>query len=164
MVRLKCQADTPYPPIRVKEKNLKYAAILSESYAGSGGEDTAIHTYLFQSFINDDASSTLKEIAQVEMHHLAILASLITKLGARPYFCIDKGNKIIPWTSDYLNYTVRLKEFLLNDIMMEKATIKRYEEAIFEINDADIKEILKRIIEDEKCHINALTYLYNKYV
>ncbi len=161
---MECKLNKPYPPIKVEKPNLKYAEILLDAYAGSGGEDTAIHEYLFQSLIKKDISNTLKEIAKVEMHHLYILGELITLLGGKPFFCTEVKNDecIKPWTSEYINYTMNFKKMIISDIKKEEQTIKRYEEDIVAINDQYIQNILRRIIEDEKLHIVCLKDIYRK--
>ena len=45
------QANIPYPEIKVERKNVEYAKMLSYAYAGIVSEDTAIHLYMYQSFI-----------------------------------------------------------------------------------------------------------------
>lgn len=160
---MQCKLNKPYPEIRVEKENIEYAKILLEDYAGSKGEDTAIHEYLFQSFIKKDISDVLKEISFTEMRHLEILGELITKLGGKPFYCNLNKKEIIPWTSNFVNYTMNLKDMLLSDILLEKETISRYEKHIMEIDDKYVKEILNRIIEDEKLHISCLRKLYNEY-
>ncbi len=160
---MECILNKPYPPIRVEKENIEYAKILLDDYAGSGGEDTAIHEYIYQSLIKEDISSTLKQIARVEMRHLDILGELIVKLGGKPFFSTYKNNTIIPWTSEYVNYTMNIKDLLLVDIKREENTIKRYESDIKIIDDKYIQDILKRIIEDEKLHILCLQSIYNSY-
>lgn len=160
---MNCKVNKPYPKIQVEKENINYAKILLDAYAGSNSEDTAIHEYLYQSFLKEDMASTLKEIAKVEMHHLNILGQLIVKLGYTPFFCTVKQNKVIPWSSNYLNYTLNLKRMLSLDIERERKTIQKYRLAINMINDKYIKEILERIIEDEEMHIKCLHELYKKY-
>lgn len=162
---MKFCCDKPYPPIQVEGENTKYAKILLEDYAGEGGEDTAIHRYLYQSFIQEDVKDTLKGIACVEMKHLDMLGKLIWKLGYLPAFhTIDSNVEcIIPWTSKYVDYSTDLSKILLDDISKEMQAITRYQKHISEIDDCYIKRVLERIIEDEEVHINCLQILYHKY-
>ncbi len=159
-------ANKPYPPIIVQRPDKKTAKILLESYAGCGGEDTAIHEYLYQSLINDEVHDTLLGIAKVEMHHLYILGKLIDLLGYPPAYNTfnDNFNMIIPWQSSYVSYTSNLKDFLVHDMQMEELTIKHYEEAVNLIDDIYIKAILNRLMEDELCHLCLLEQLYERFV
>lgn len=156
--------EKPYPPIEVERENVEYAKILLEDYAGSGGEDTAIHEYFYQSIVEENVKEILLGIARVEMHHLNMLGELIWKLGYTPsFYTVDSNIEcVIPWTSKYVDYSCDLKSILLMDIEREKNTIKRYQKHIEEIDDKYIKRILERIIEDEKIHIECLkTILFN---
>ncbi len=157
--------ENPYPPIQVEKECEKYANILLEDYAGEGGEDTAIHEYLFQSFVEEEVAETLKKIAVSEMHHLDILGKLIWKLGVTPsFYTVDSSiDYHIPWTSKYLNYSLNLNDILVGDIEREQKTIKRYQKHIEEIDDIYVQAILRRIIEDEEQHILCLERLYHKY-
>lgn len=80
----------PYPEIKVQGENLYYAEILMDDFAGSLSEYTAIGQYLNHSFYSrkvvDDLANMWIQIAIVEMHHLDILAQLITLLGGRPVY------------------------------------------------------------------------------
>ncbi len=161
-----CKLNKPYPPIKVEKENLEYAEILMKDYAGSGGEDTAIHEYLFQSFVKKEVADTLRGIAEVEMHHLFILGELITLLGGKPFFCetVKNDTCVKPWTSEYVNYTMTLKDMIIVDIKREQETIKRYQKNIEVIHDIYIKKLLQRIIEDEQLHIDCLTRIYNEFI
>ncbi len=157
--------DKPYPPIEVESENVEYAKILLEDYAGSDGEDTAIHRYFYQSIVDDRVSKMLEGIARVEMHHLEILGKLIWELGYTPaFYTIDSNIEcVIPWTSKYVDYSCSLETILLEDIEKEKQAIKRYQKHITEIDDVYVKKILARIIEDERIHIDCLQNAYYEY-
>lgn len=162
---MKYCSDKPYPLVQVENPNIEYAKILLEDYAGEGGEDTAIHRYLYQSIVKDELSTALEQIAKVEMRHLEILGKLIWKLGYPPaYYTVDSNIEcILPWNGNYIDYSIDLKEILLEDIDKEMKAIRRYQKHIEEIGDCYIKQILKRIIEDEEIHVVCLQSLYHKY-
>lgn len=162
---MKYCSDKPYPPIKVEKENIEYAKILLEDYAGEGGEDTAIHTYFYQSLVREEIGKVLAEISKVEMHHLKILGELIYKLGYYPsFYTIDSQLECaIPWTSKNVDYSIQLSTILLEDINHENKTIKRYQKHILEIEDENIRAILRRIIEDEKIHICCLETIYREY-
>lgn len=155
---MNCRVEKPYPVIQVEKENVEYAKILLEDYAGEGGEDTAIHEYLYQSITQVEITNTLKEIAIVEMHHLRILGELIWKLGYPPsFYTIDSNiGCYLPWTSSYLNYSLDIHEAIMEDIERERKTIQRYQKHIEMIDDHYIQDILTRIIEDEQMHITCL--------
>ena len=160
---MQVKVDIPYPEIKVKEKNIKLAKEILSSYAGSVSEDTAIHNYIFQYLIleNDEIKNILKEIVIVEMHHLEILGELVKKLGLTPLY-LSVSNDNTKWFSgEYVTYEKELKNILLDNIRNEELAIKNYEKIIIGTDDEYVKYILKRIILDEKMHIQVFLNLYS---
>lgn len=156
--------DLPYPPIRVREENLRYANLLSIDYCGSVSELSAITQY-----INNEnrlsreqcaMAKTLLSIAMAEMMHLQKLGELIVLLGGDIDFvartCNGKGKM---WTPEYLTIPAKTAKMLMADIEAEKAAIEQYEAHIRMINDDCINEVLARIIQDEEYHIMILKSL-----
>ena len=163
---MKVNLDIPYPEIRVEEKNSYYADILSQDYAGRVSETTASLLYSYQHFDNfnenKEFSDTIEQISIVEMKHLEILGKIIRLLGRNPVYktCEATRGECIMWESSYINYDSDLKEMLRIDMESEKAAIKNYEEHKNIIDDKYIKEILSRIILDEKRHLEIFKSLY----
>lgn len=156
--------DMPYPEIKVASKNLETACALFNLYAGEVSEDTSIHNYIFQMMMVEDVEikKLLKEIAITEMHHLEILGLLIKALGLSPLF-VGVSNQKTKWFSgEYVNYERDLKNILLDNIRLEETAIKKYEEVISIANDSNIEHILKRIILDERLHIEIFSKLYQQ--
>ena len=88
------------------------------------GTDPTDYIYKFESnfyqnfneFIsNKNLSNSLKDIAIVEMHHLAILGKLIKLLGVNPIY---KTNEYCH--SKNICYTVNIKEMLLERIILDE--------------------------------------------
>lgn len=152
-----CELAIPYPPIEVKTKNLYYARLLLNNYAGCNGEMTAITQYLYQHFIleerRESLSSSLECISKVEMHHLEIVGELITRLGGNPLFKTQNRGVSNYWNAKFVPEIQNLKRLLQKNIESEKIAIRDYKLRILEINDQNIKSILERIIKDEEQHI-----------
>ena len=78
-------ADLPYPPVQVRNKNQRYANLLSIDYCGSVSEMSAITQYINNESIlsgdNCQMAKTILGIAMAEMIHLQKLAALIILLG-----------------------------------------------------------------------------------
>ena len=78
-------ADLPYPPIRVRGENRRYADLLSVDYCGSVSELSAITQYINNenrlSLEQCTIAKTLLGIAMAEMMHLQKLGELIVLLG-----------------------------------------------------------------------------------
>lgn len=154
---MKCTLDIPYPKIQVMEKNPILGKRISHSYAGDVSEDTAIHQYLFQSMMlknqNDDISNILEEIAKVEMKHLEVLGLLMKELGIYPvYYDSSCGNHAY-FTSKYAPYDTDLESMLLSNIMAERRAILQYDAIISSTSDIYVQNILKRIVLDERLHL-----------
>lgn len=160
---MKCQIDLPYPKIQVKEKNAGLAKLLMHSYAGDVSEETAIHQYLFQSLLildeEKEIAHILKEISKTEMHHLYILGELIKKLGVYPVFLDPIVDSYAFWTSKNVSYNTNLYEMLSSNMEAEKRAIAIYNELIHVIDDDFVKEILKRIVLDERLHLEIFEKL-----
>ena len=65
------------------------------------------------------------------------------------------------WNSNFVNYSTNLKDMLKIDISSEEAAIKTYTLHKKLIDDKYIKEMLDRIIMDEKRHLEIFNYLYD---
>ena len=85
------QADVPYPSLDGIGEDLRTLRIISPAYAGREGELTAVLQYVYQAIYlgatgEEKSAKTLMSIAVAEMHHIELLGTLITKLGAPPVF------------------------------------------------------------------------------
>ena len=154
----------PYPTPRVLGKNKEYATLLSASYAGMISEQTAIHQYLYQSFVLEpDVSTILHHISIVEMHHFELLAETIKLLGTLPkYQSYSTTDVALPWTASYVPYPETLEEMLETDLRSEETAIHNYQVLIEEIKDPYIKELIERIIEDEYLHVKIFQTLLKR--
>ena len=153
-----------YPVVRVEKENIEYAKILSLDYASDISEDSAIHLYTYQALIlektHPEISKTLKHIAITEMKHLELLGKAIHLLGLPPkYVSYTSDNIKRYWTSSFINYTTSLKNMLKQDIKSESMAIENYRKHKETINDAYIKQLLTRIIEDEQVHLSIFQRL-----
>lgn len=155
------QMNIPYPKIKVEKKDIEIAKDLLNSYAGRISEDSAVHDYVFQMMMQDDGEikKILRGIAIVEMHHLEILGKLIYALGLTPLFASVSDNRTKWFSGEYVNYERNWEQILRDNIFQEEMAIKNYERIILKTNDENIKYILKRIILDERVHIEIFTRL-----
>ncbi len=158
--------NSPYPTPRVEKENKEYGYLLLDDYAGGISEESAIHTYLYQSLRNlefKELKEILLTISKVEMHHLLLLGEVIKLLGVDPRFesfTTEKTPRY--WTASYISYEKDLKKLLEQDIQAEKDAIEKYRLHQKEIKDIYIKELLERIIQDELLHVQIFTTLYNQ--
>ncbi len=157
--------DIPYPEIKVEKKDIELAKKILNLYAGEISEDTAIHNYTFQMMImhaNEERKKILKEVAITEMHHLEILGLLIEKLGLTPFFVGVQNGTTKWWNGEFVTYEKEWKKMLLDNIGLEELAIQNYEKIIEETEDENVKYILKRIILDERLHIEIFSKLYQE--
>jgi len=109
-------------------------------------EYTVILQYLFQSYMtgNAEAGKQLEDQAINEMQHLGWLAEEVVDGGGSP--------KIEHTQPDQSTDTV---DMLNADIKIEKEVAEAYEKAAREVDDAGLKDLLIRIRDNEKYHIDV---------
>lgn len=156
-LKYNCTVHKPYPEVKVSKKDPAYAALLSVPYAGTGGEISAILSYLYGSTVLNGGkdqiiSDVLECISVVEMHHMHILAELIFLLGGDPRYVVAQGRR--PFTAANLHYSENPTQILKNAIAGEEGAIFVYEQLRGMTDDENIISIIDRIIEDEKLHLN----------
>ena len=157
------QLDKPYPVVEISTYNIDDAKKVLESYSGEVSENTAIHSYLYQSFSLRDQypkyAEIIKQIAIVEMRHLNLLAQVILKYGLAPAFVYPKDAMLKGWDTNQLNYTVNLNDLLALDIESEIGAIEGYRTLIQTLENESVKKLLYRIIEDEEIHLSIFRQL-----
>lgn len=155
--RYMTSASAPYPPVAVREKNPFYAAMLAEDLAGERGELTAIHQYVYQSWLlapySRDAARVLRNIARVEMLHLNILGELVALLGCTPKFgAVENGCRVY-WNGEMPSYEKNPVEMLEQNIRLEEAAISSYSAHAAQMQDARVQTMLRRLVLDEELHL-----------
>lgn len=164
---LKFSSDIPYPDICAKNKNQIYAKAMLDNMGGSNSEMSAISLYFYNHIIiryHENISYIFHKISIVEMHHLEIFGKLALQLGGNPKLWTVKDKSMVYWTPGYNNYPVELETILYNALDSERAAVEKYEQQICCIKDTNIIENLKRIILDEKIHIQLFEALIKEYI
>lgn len=161
------QSSNPYPIPKVEKENMNYALILLDNYCGGVSEETAIHQYLYEYFMMNNEfqefADVMLKISKVEMMHLRLLGETIKLLGVVPvYGTVKEDNSYKSWCSNNVDYSINVKEIILNNIRYEEEAIKNYKRCFSLINDVYVRELINRIIEDEVIHIDIFNYFYNK--
>ena len=159
------KSNQPYPNTMVTTRNLEYAKILLQEYSGGSSENTVTHLYLYQSFVLKNSypeiAQILQSIAITEMKHLSLLGQTIALLGMKPIYATVDHNNIHYWNGKEVNYSTSLRQILEADIQAETNTIQKYQQSIESIHDPHVQKLLKRIIEDEKIHLQTFYDLYH---
>lgn len=159
--------NLPYPQPKVERANIGYANVLLKDYAGEVSEFTAVSLYVYQHMVSkgrfEDYARDVGGISMVEMKHLELIGKTIILLGIRPIYIDSACPPGRLWASAYVNFTISIKDMLLEDIKSEKKAIRNYKYHISIIKDRYIQELIKRIIMDEELHLKLFTELYEKY-
>lgn len=162
---MNCRVNKPYPKIKVEKESLEIANILSHLYASNESELTAILQYSYETFLIKDEQirKILKDIAEVEMYHLAILGKTIALLGSSPIFAEKSFCGPTYWNGDFIYYDKDIKTILEINIESEKNNIRNYQMVLNVIDDIYIQENIKRILEDEYLHLEIFMKMRNEY-
>jgi len=113
-------------------------------------EYTVILQYLFQSYMteNPEARKQLEDQAINEMQHLGWLAEEMTSGGGSPRIEFSKPDQ-----------SLRTSDMLKVDIEIENEVADAYDKAAKEVADAGLKELLLRIRDNERYHIEVFNDL-----
>lgn len=151
---IEVKIDKPYPEIINTNEDITTVAVLKNLANGRVGESSAILQYIYQSVIADktmqNIAAIFEEIGIVEMIHLDMLMHAISLFGGIPKYDDAQGNF---FNTANLNYTLKLKDMLENNIKAESMAIEGYKQAITKVKNESLKQLFERIIEDEKRHI-----------
>ena len=160
MKDIEVRVNKPYPEITGAVDNPMTVAVIKNLASSRTSELTAVLQYTYQSVLADKTNSEiadiLEEIGIVEMMHLDMLMHAITEFGGIPKYEDSRGNM---FTAQYVNYTPKLREMLDNNILAEKRSIEEYEQAINKVKNDSLKDLFRRIIEDEQRHIEIFKHL-----
>lgn len=120
---------------------------------GIGHEYTVVLQYMFHSYMTKKAAAKrqLEDQAINEMQHLGWLSEEMASSGGSPkieHSEVDKPAK----TADMLKA----------DIKIEKEVAEKYDRAAKETKDAGLKDLLLRIRDNEKYHIDVFNDLLKK--
>lgn len=159
--------SSPYPPIRVQAQNKDYADLLMDDLAGPKGEFTATSMYLYQHSVaaenTGDYSVTILRIAIAELHHMDILGATIRALGGNPVFQSSTRLNARYWNAKEVFYSSDLCKSLRAALDGETNAIETYGRHIQMIGDPYVKNILERIVVDERLHHNYIYHMIENY-
>ena len=151
---IEVRVNKPYPEIENAQEDMATVNILKNLANSRVGEISGATQYIYQSVLadktNEEIASIFEEIGVVEMLHLDMLMHAITVFGGIPKYEDSNGNF---FNAGNLNYTMKLREMLDNNIKAESIAVENYEMAINKVKNQSLKDLFLRIIEDEKRHI-----------
>lgn len=148
--------DEPYPVLAVEHRNAQYARMLERHLGSARSEMSSVCQYIYQSWVLEPDQTELTDlcsrIAQVEMHHLHILGTLIEMLGGAPRYAAPTVNGYQPWNGNMLYYSRNPQVILRNNITQEQAAGEIYEAQAGQIHDRYIAAMLHRMSQAEFLH------------
>lgn len=161
---MRVKADLPYPTLDGITEDYRTLRLVSPAYAGKEGEITATLQYVYQSILlgangKREESKQLLDIAVTEMHHVEILGTLITKLGAPPVFTACPPYPVGFYSASCVNYVKNLREMIMADIIAERTAIAGYDFILQRCTQSQVSAVIVRIKEDEKIHVATLEQL-----
>jgi bacterioferritin len=153
--------DAPYPDPFDLSCDAYSLHVVSPAYATAESELNAILQYVYHSFFfaakgKDDIAETLVSIAIAEMLHLDLLGKSILTMGAQPIYTAQPAAPFQFYSTKYVGYGSSLKTMVEDDIRGEQHAISSYERMLTRLCNQKVKEIIARILEDERLHLTAL--------
>lgn len=159
---LKVRSNAPYPAITDAINNAKTVRVIKNLMSGYDSELRAVLQYFYQSSlsyqIQPEISRILEEISVAEMKHLELLSHAIVDFGGNPTYDNAQGYF---FNTEAVAYATKLKDILDINIKSEEIAIRDYTNAINMVENQSLKNLFKRIIEDEKIHLEIFNYLRN---
>jgi bacterioferritin len=116
-------------------------------------EYTVVLQYMLHSYMTPDpeAKKQLEDQAINEMQHMGWLSEELAGSGGTPRLEHTKVDR-----------STRTGDMLKVDIAIEKEVIKVYDEAAWETGDAGLRQLLRRIRDHEKYHVEVFSDLLKK--
>ena len=175
-VQLKATSYTEenYPEITLNHLTQEILMMLKRIYAGTKSEFTSLTQYMYQHYIVwsnpklNNLSEILEIIAIQEMKHHEIVAKILVKCGIDPKNCVyidGNSNLCDYWKASSVSYEKTLLRMFESNILLEQRAIEDYKEVLNKTDNANLKQIIVRILEDEYVHLeyfnNVLDLLKN---
>lgn len=165
---LRFASDKPYPPVEVTCQNCTYAKWMLDNLGGSHSEMSTISLYFYNNLMTNekygDVAYIFHKTSIVEMHHLSIFGQLALLLGESPRLWTCNRRRKMYWTPGYNHYSTTLEDLLTTALNGERAAVEKYEKQICMIDDPCISDNLKRIVLDEKIHVELIEMMMKEYL
>lgn len=159
------EAPEPYPEPRCQGKNRRFAMAMLSNMAGGGSEMSAAAGYLYAQLVTGrpEVAECFHRLAQVELRHLELFGALARSLGEDPRLWAPIQGRARYWTPGYLSYPRDLKGLLQVMLGEERSAIRKYEYQAGWIGDEGVSAVLRRVVQDERLHEQAVRQLYESY-
>lgn len=161
-------ADAPYPSIKNLNSDPLSARIISSAYATSCGEVNSALQYIYQSFVfnhggEEKTAELLKSIAIAEMIHIDLLGNALINLGVTPIYSFLPPVAFNFYSTKFVSYSRGFAEMIEDDIVAERHAVASYSKMLKKLKNDGVKELIARLLQDEKLHLEAFTRTYSQY-
>ena len=96
------------------------------------------------------------------MIHLKLLGKTICALGAQPIYTACPPAAFNFYSAKFVSYSRSLKNMIEDDILAERHAVMSYAHMLDRLRNDRVKDIIARILEDEKMHLKAFTDLLDR--
>lgn len=157
-------ADRPFPSTEGLCPDAYSLRVISPAYATPAGELNAILQYLyhyhhFNANGYSEFADTIERIAIAEMFHLKLIGSVILALGAAPVYTANPPSMFNFYSAKFVTYSRSLVCMAEDDVRAEREAIRGYERMLRMLKNQKLKDIIERILEDEKLHLAAFEHI-----
>ncbi len=151
-----------YSEITLNHLPQEILMMLKRIYAGTKSEFTSLTQYMYQHYIVwsnpklDNLSEILERIAIQEMKHHEIVAKILVKCGIDPKNCVyidGNPNLCDYWKASSVSYEKTLLRMFESNILLEGRAIEAYNQVLNKTDNANLKQIIVRILQDEYIHL-----------
>ncbi len=153
-------ADRPYPTEEGVCPDAYSLRVISPAYASPAGELNAVLQYMYHyhHFVANgynEPAKVIESIAVAEMFHLKLLGATVLALGAAPVYTFNPPCLFNFYSAKFVTYSRSLVCMAEDDVRAEKQAIHDYERMLRALKNAKVKEIIERILDDERLHLAA---------
>ena len=153
-----------YKKICLPRKNAYYAGLIQNLLFGSEGVCIFVLQLKYQISILEnfysDISKTLNEIKEVEEVHEKFLSHAVIMTGGDPMLCTSQNKWISGRNIDYVK---EIKQILSLNLEIKEKTLLDLKSAFLKIENIEIKNLLKILIDDEQITIKKLKSLLSSF-
>lgn len=134
--------------------------------SGFAAEMNTLNAYFYSAAAfgaDEELQRIFSGIMAAEAVHMGYFARLACMHGAEPRLWYRREGKLRYWDPSSAVYAKSPAEAIKAAIAMEAAAIRKYEDQKREIPDKCIRELLTRIVLDERLHMDVFKRLLQRY-
>lgn len=149
------------PPLNKKDLHKMILNNLGEA----DSKMSSVNLYLYNHWVTQahpEISKAFLDLSTQELAHLHLLGKLAASLGADPRPWAEKGRKKVYWSPKNIRYTTKPRQIISNALYNEYLSVEKYKSQLAKIDDPEIADCLRKILQDEQAHVRLLKDLLQK--